>query len=100
MVRLALYHVAVEGKTLDNVLAKATTNEGIYKDHLMQLYNIVNDANLTDELRRIVNSQDYVRLGSPISNFHLYSAGLVIQDNNKVKPRCRLYRDYFADVLQ
>jgi len=100
LVRLALYHVAVEGKTLDNVLAKATTNEGIYKDHFMQLYNIVNDANLTDDLRKIVNSQDSVRLSSQISNFHLYSAGLVIQDDNKVKPRCRLYRDYFADVLQ
>ncbi|NEO55027.1 MAG: hypothetical protein F6K54_19270 [Okeania sp. SIO3B5] len=100
LVRLALYHIAVEEKTLDNILAKATTNEGIYKDHLMQLYNIVNDAKLTDDLRKIVNSQDYVMLSSQISNFHLYSAGLVIQHNNKVKPRCRLYRDYFADVLQ
>ncbi|MCL2931381.1 MAG: AAA-like domain-containing protein [Trichodesmium sp. MAG_R03] len=100
LIRLALYHVAVEGMSLDTVLAKATTNEGIYKDHLMQLYNIVNDARLTDDLRKIVNNQDYIKLDSPISNFHLYSAGLVIQNNNKVKPRCRLYRDYFADILQ
>lgn len=100
LVRLTLYHVAIEGKSLDNILAKATTNESIYKDYLMQLYNIVNDAKLTDDLRKIVNSQDYVKLDSPMSNFHLQNAGLIIQNNNKVKPRCRLYRDYFVSILQ
>ncbi|MFM6223460.1 MAG: AAA-like domain-containing protein [Dolichospermum sp.] len=49
-------------------------------------------------IRAIVTSFTPVQL-DPIETFQLYSIGLVIKKDNKVEPRCQLYREYFTTFL-
>ncbi|MFM6043619.1 MAG: AAA-like domain-containing protein, partial [Dolichospermum sp.] len=79
-------------------LNKAATNEGIYSNHLDRLLKIIRDSDLTESLKRVIHSFTPVQL-DPIETFQLYSIGLVIKKDNKVEPRCQLYREYFTTFL-
>ncbi|MFM6243835.1 MAG: AAA-like domain-containing protein, partial [Dolichospermum sp.] len=98
LVRLAMYHISHEEMTLEQILNKAATNEGIYSNHLDRLLKIIRDSDLTESLKRVIHSFTPVQL-DPIETFQLYSIGLVIKKDNKVEPRCQLYREYFTTFL-
>lgn len=77
----------------------AATEEGIYRDHLRgQLLNLQQYPELVEEMRKVLDSNSAVTLNSTRSN-QLYGLGLVRFEGNAVKPRYRLYADYFRDRL-
>jgi hypothetical protein len=98
LVRLAMYHISHEEMTLEQILNKAATHEGIYSHHLGRLLKIIRDSHLTESLKKVINSFSPVQL-DPIETFQLYSIGLVTKKDNKVQIRCQLYREYFTTFL-
>ena len=99
LLRLAMYDLAVGKTTFENLLQSATTEAGIYSNHLRYLLDILRSApDLIKALQRVVNSTAGVELDS-MEIYKLHSLGLVIRENNHVTPRCQLYRDYFRRVL-
>jgi class 3 adenylate cyclase len=100
LVRVALYHIARQDLTFDQLLSIAPTEAGLYGDHLRRhLWNIEQQPKLTTAMRKVVNSVSLVRLESTQA-FQLHSMGLVHLRGNDVAPRCNLYRQYFRDRLR
>ncbi|MEO1375197.1 MAG: AAA-like domain-containing protein [Cyanobacteria bacterium J06635_10] len=99
LLRLAMYDIAAGKTTFEDLLESATTEAGIYRNHLRYLLDILRTApDLVKALQRVVNSTVGVELDS-MEIYKLHSLGLVIRENNHVTPRCQLYRDYFRRVL-
>ncbi len=99
LLRLAMYDIVAGKTTLENLLRSASTEAGIYRNHLRYLLDILRTApDLVKALQRVVNSTAGVELDS-MEIYKLHSLGLVIRENNHVTPRCQLYRDYFRRVL-
>jgi hypothetical protein len=97
LVRVALYHIAMGDISLDKFIKTAPTEEGYYSKHLLrQLWNLEQQSQLKEAMKKVILSDKPVRLDSVIS-FKLYSMGLVKQVGNDVKPRCDLYRLYLCD---
>lgn len=99
LLRLAMYDIAAGKTTFPDLLQSASTEAGIYRNHLRYLLDILRTApDLVKALQRVVNSTAGVELDS-MEIYKLHSLGLVIRENNHVTPRCQLYRDYFSRVL-
>ena len=100
LVRLALYAIAAGDCSWDEFLQKAPTEEGIYGDLLRKYLKTLEDCpELGAAMRKVVAAEEPVSLRSEYS-FKLDSMGLVVRVENKVKPRCALYRRYFQDRLE
>ncbi len=99
LVRLAMYEVSSKGLSLDKLLQEASTEAGIYSNHLRGYFELIQKSlELIDAFKVVVNSASPVELNS-ILIYKLHSLGLVEQLDNCVKPSCNLYRDYFQRVL-
>ncbi|MEC4812339.1 MAG: AAA-like domain-containing protein [Scytonema sp. PMC 1069.18] len=99
LIRLAMYHIAVGKMTIEELLESATTEAGIYANHLRSLLEILQpEPELAQALKKVVNSSMPVELDS-IQIYKLHSLGLVHRQSNHVMPRCQLYREYFRRVL-
>ncbi|HLO83462.1 MAG TPA: AAA-like domain-containing protein [Nostocaceae cyanobacterium] len=86
--------------TLEQLLAKATTDSGIYRHHLREyLLSLQQEPKLMSAFEIVVNSTAPVRLET-ISAYQLQSMGLVKLAGNEVEPRCELYRNYFSDIIR
>jgi len=97
LVRLALYQIAVGDLTLAEFLRTAPTEGGLYRDHLVgHLKALERYPALNAAMQTVVASDAPVSLRSEEA-FKLDSMGLVVQVENEVQPRCRLYRQYFRD---
>jgi AAA-like domain len=96
LINHALKTIVYQPITLEEVLAKAATEEGIYRNHLRRLWGIIQQQpTLKEALKKVVTKSQSVR----IDPFQLYSLGLVkIEDNNAI-PRCNLYRQYFSTLF-
>lgn len=100
LVQQALTHIKThQNTTLDELLATASTESGIYGNHLRQhLLNLQQHPELALALKEVVTATGSVRL-EPMQAYKLHSMGLVKLQGNEVKPRCNLYRQYFCDRL-
>ncbi len=99
LIRLALYHLATQPISLEQLLRQAPTEEGIYRDHLRGLLAILRqDADLAKAYKTVVTASSWVEL-DPMKIYLLWSMGLVRKQDNKVMPRCHLYHQYFCCVL-
>lgn len=99
LVRLALYYLACQEPSLDQLLAEATTNSGIYEDHLRRhLVALNQQPELSAAFQRVVTSPEPVWLAT-MYVYKLYSMGLIKRQGDQVMPRCKLYRQYFRDHL-
>lgn len=95
LIRLALYHLARQEMTLQQLLQDAPTPSGVYSDHLRRcLGNLKQQSGLASALKQVVTSQDPVQLES-VAVYQLDSMGLVHLGGNQVTPSCELYRQYF-----
>jgi AAA-like domain/TIR domain/CHAT domain len=100
LVRKALYHLRRRDVTLEQMLSEASTEAGIYIDHLRRhLLNLQRYPELTEALRQVVIKSKPTDLNSK-SAFKLESMGLVSLQGNQATIRCDLYRSYFRDHLQ
>ncbi len=99
LVRLALYEVSSGKMTLEQLLKEASTEAGIYSNHLRRQLGILQQVpELAQGLQTVVTSPEPVELDS-MQIYKLHSMGLVQRKNNQVIPRCNLYREYFGRVL-
>ncbi|MBE9125197.1 MULTISPECIES: AAA-like domain-containing protein [unclassified Coleofasciculus] len=95
LVRLALYHIARQEMTLEQLLETAPTDSGLYSDHLRRhLWMLSQQPTLAAAFNKVVIAEKPVQL-EPIHGFKLYSLGLVNLQGNEVTLRCDLYRQYF-----
>ncbi|NES84662.1 MAG: molecular chaperone Tir [Moorea sp. SIO2B7] len=100
LVRLALYKIACCDITLEQILAEAPTQTGIYADHLrLHLSNLEKYPELAQALKQVVESDTPVQVQSALA-FKLNSMGLVKLQGNEVSIGCDLYRQYFRDRTQ
>jgi hypothetical protein len=85
--------------TLSQLLKSATTEAGIYSDHLRQhLLELREDQELALALKKVVNATGTFKL-DPIQAYRLNRMGLVKLSDSAVKPSCQLYRQYFSSYL-
>jgi len=99
LVRVALYHIAKQDMTLDQLLYTAPTEAGPYSDHLRRhLWNLEQYPALATALAKAVATTEPVRLEASQA-FKLHSMGLVHLNGNNVTLRYELYRQYFRDRL-
>jgi transcriptional regulator with XRE-family HTH domain len=95
LIRLALYHLARQDITLEQLLQSAPTHAGVYSDHLRRcLGNVKQQPELASALKQVVSAQTPVQL-PPAIVYQLDSMGLVSLDGNRISPSCELYRQYF-----
>jgi serine/threonine-protein kinase len=95
----AFKKIAKEATKLEEILAKAATQESIYREHLLELGNILeNKPDLKENFKKIVTASEPVRLNPNIS-FKLERLGLVRVIDDLAEPRCPLYCQYFAKYL-
>lgn len=99
LVRVALYQIARDRMTLNELAQVAPTEAGPYNDHLRRhLLNLQADEQLLAALQQVVTADHPVDVGTTAA-FKLRSMGLVKFQGNKVMPLCNLYRQYFSDRL-
>lgn len=99
LIRLALYEVSSGNITLEQLLTEASTEAGIYSNHLRRHLEILRQSSeLVQALKTVVASSEPVELDS-MQIYKLHSMGLVQRKDNQVTPRCHLYREYFCRVL-
>ena len=99
LLQLALFHVKVKHQRIEDILQKAATEEGIFRDHLRRYLLFLKDLpDLADALKSVVQSQEPVLLDS-IHIYRLHSMGVIQAEENRVVPSCQLYRDFFQRVL-
>jgi transcriptional regulator with XRE-family HTH domain len=97
LVRLAMYHIARQDVTLEQVLAEAATAAGIYSDHLRRhLWNLEKYPELLTAMKEVVSVEGGVKLRSEQA-FKLNSMGLVKLEGNNCTPKCKLYAQYFRN---
>jgi AAA-like domain len=85
--------------TLEQLLAEARTDAGIYRHHLREFwFSLQQEPKLMAAFQIVISATEPVRLET-ISAYQLQSMGLVKLAGNEVEPRCQLYRSYFSDVI-
>ncbi len=96
LINIALYHLS-HGQLLTDLLANASTSSGIYHHHLQRYWaTLQQQPELALALHRVMNSTQPVQL-EPISAYKLSSMGMIKLENNKAKPSCQLYQQYFIN---
>ncbi|MEM6450316.1 MAG: AAA-like domain-containing protein [Cyanobacteria bacterium P01_D01_bin.105] len=99
LLRMALHRIARGRMTLEQLLAQAPTEGGLYNDHLRRhLLNIEADPELAAAFTQVILAKGPVQIGSTEA-FKLNSMGLVKYEGNSVVPLCELYRQYFQTRL-
>ncbi|MCC5636567.1 AAA-like domain-containing protein [Nostoc sp. CHAB 5844] len=83
------------GISLEQLLAAAPTDSGIYGNHLREHWaTLQQHPNLIAALKTILQATMPVQL-EPLAAYQLYSMGLVKLTGNHAQLRCQLYRLYF-----
>ena len=99
LIRQALYTLATQDITPDQLLAEAPTPSGIYRTHLQGYFTILNQyPDLMNVYGQIVAAAEPLQISSIVS-YKLSSMGLIKLVDNKAIPSCQLYRFYFRDYL-
>jgi hypothetical protein len=99
LLKMAFKHLKTNPNlTLDELLIKAATNEGIYYNHLQEYWlKLDDDPELATIFKAIINSDSPIQVNNhPKQLYKLESMGLI---SPEIKPRCQLYRVYFRNKL-
>ncbi|MEM9218402.1 MAG: AAA-like domain-containing protein [Cyanobacteria bacterium P01_F01_bin.150] len=100
LIRLALFYIAKQQTTLDELCETAPTESGIYDDHLRRHFWHLNQyPELASAFHAVLKSEAPVDLDSEQA-FKLHSLGLVRFQKNGLIPSFDLYRQYFGDRIQ
>lgn len=87
-----------EQNTIKNLLIKASTQEGIFSDHLRRELQNLRHYKLQEAYKKVVTANKPVTL-DPELGFKLHSLGLIKFCDNDCVPSCNLYRLYFSAHL-
>ncbi|NJK53064.1 MAG: hypothetical protein HC936_10045 [Leptolyngbyaceae cyanobacterium SU_3_3] len=97
LVQQALYHLAQQDLALNQLIQSATTDAGIYRNHLHRhLKNLQEHSQLSTAYAQVVQASMPIDLEQMLA-FKLHSMGLVKLKGNQVTPSCELYRQYFGN---
>ena len=99
LIRVALYRLARQEITLDQLLETAATDEGVYRRYLQSHWATLENLTLKEAFKQVVIADNPVKL-EQLQQFQLVSMGLVKATTKGVIPSCRLYRDYFREKFQ
>lgn len=89
--------LSVQGR--QRLFATATSEEGIYSNHLCYLlWKLKEYPELATAMKRVVRHPSPSEI-EPLEAFKLKSMGLVKISNQQVRPSCGLYRQYFRRIL-
>ena len=100
LVQKAIDRISHQSISLDALLRTAPTEEGIYKDHLVnRLQKLEEHPDLVAAMKSVVNSDLPVNLRVRDA-LKLDSLGLIKRHGNDIVSRCNLYRLYFKDRLR
>ncbi|HIK11267.1 MAG TPA: AAA-like domain-containing protein [Oscillatoriaceae cyanobacterium M33_DOE_052] len=100
LIRLAFYHLRRQDVDWEELLAKASTDLGIYRQHLEGYWATIQEhPELKIALKQAVLGTKPVPLELR-TTFKLVGMGLVKRLANGVEPSCELYRRYFLDKLR
>lgn len=99
LLQLGLEQIQRQSVSLDQFLQTASTEAGIYSNHLrQQLSHLEQNPELIQVFREVVMAKQTIPV-KPAQAFKLQSMGLVHLEGNYAKPRCVLYRKYFSNSL-
>ena len=101
LVRLAFYYLAVQEQKIEQILKTATTDTGIYNQHLRRhLETFINNEELATVFKQILHSDKPVKLECKTQQvYQLESMGLIKILDNFVTVRCLLYQKYYQERL-
>jgi hypothetical protein len=101
LVRLALYHLSQQNLTIQELIKDASTNAGIYQQHLLRHLEILkNYQELGKVFKQLVDQERVVTLEKKtIQLYQLESMGLIKLEGNSARVSRRLYQLYFSDRL-
>jgi hypothetical protein len=95
LIRLALYQSSRLNIPLKTLLQDATTDRGIYQQHLQSLlWNIQQHPKLPDAFKQVLTAP--IQLEIEVA-FKLKSLGLVHLVENQAIVSCELYREYLRN---
>ncbi len=99
LLNLALCYLIIQDDDVQKLIKEATTETGIYRDHLRGHLAFLNRyPELADAYKQVISSNEPVTLNS-IAAYKLESVGLVGLQGNDAVPLNNLYRNYFRDRL-
>jgi transcriptional regulator with XRE-family HTH domain len=99
LVRIALYYLCCRGMTLSQLLLEASTESGIYGDHLLRKLNVLHKKKeLQNAFESLLAADSSIPL-QPILAYQLESMGLVKINSDGVTISRELYRNYFHKQL-
>jgi AAA-like domain/TIR domain len=97
LVRRALYLVASQRISANDLFAHAADDHGPFGDHLRHhLFRLHQSDELFHGMRQVIQNE---RCQNEQIFFRLQGAGLVRRDNQRVIPRYQLYADFFLEHL-
>jgi hypothetical protein len=109
LVRQALYCVASQQMSPEELFQNAASDHGPFGDHLRHYFILLQNKSLPDKdlllsgLRQIIGTHALRVSKDAWKNeevlHRLIGAGLVRKEGNAVVPRCQLYADYFQRCL-
>jgi hypothetical protein len=89
-------HLKSQQVSVEEFLAVAPTEQGIFSNHLrQQLWSLQHNPQLEEAYKKVVMGNEPVRLCAEIG-FKLHSLGLVKLSGNDCVPSYNLYRQYFS----
>lgn len=97
LVRRAMYLVASDRMSVDELFQRRTEERGPFGDHLRyHLSRVYDHGHLVEGLLQVFNQQ---RCSDEGIFFRLRGAGLIRRAGQQVVPRCQLYAEYFQEHL-
>lgn len=101
LVRLACYHLSVsKDETLEKLLKSATSDRGIYQEHLQRIYQTLEqDPELKIAFKEFLNNHKNLGLQSIVA-YKLESLGLLKINGKQFQVSYELYRRYFSQKFE
>ncbi|MBP0020757.1 MAG: AAA-like domain-containing protein [Cyanobacteria bacterium SBLK] len=101
LIQRAISCLKQEQCTLKELLETASTDSGIYQDHLRGIFAYLKEfPELVEVMKKVLReSQENIVQLDPISTFKLQSLGLVKLENQGIKTASKLYQSYFSKYL-
>jgi hypothetical protein len=99
LIQLSLFHLFSGSITLNQLIAEAIANGGIYRYHLwLHWGKLQANPSLMQIYTELVTAKQAMLI-DPVDAYKLESLGLICFEGDRILPRCELYRSYFAKQL-
>lgn len=99
LIQISLYYLCCQETTMQELIEDAIANGGIYRDHLQRYFiKLQENSRLANTYAKILSAKQGIPL-NPIETYKLESLGLIRFEQDRVLPRCELYRAYFQKQL-